>query len=313
MKKNVLFRRALTVVSVFALAALVMVGCKKDEVNPDTPNDTIPEEPEIISNFQYGDQTLTINNIIKMDMQGLIAYQFNLNDDYNFTVMGAGEIDSNGVQFTDVMTFFMTGTGIIGMIGTDNEEEEDYVASGSIKVNEKDGRYEIVCKAITEANDSINIYYNGPILDMNKPTGTGKLTVNGTEHALEVGIMGQIDGMYLYELFDTQMSTTLGIESKNALGNSTYTISDDDATVAAGNAVSVDFDIVNLNTEEEIEGELIDGTFTNSISGDTYTFSFSGNSNFGTVTGNFTGSLHDYQIEKAAQKKVNTMLAKMRK
>ncbi len=327
MKKNILFRRALAVVSVIALAAFVMVGCQKEEIDPVTPNDTtipndtttpvdpdIPDDPTEPNHFYYGNNTLNINKIIKMNMQGMIAYDFILNNDYIFTIMGTTDIDSNGTDFTDVMTFFMTGQGTCGSIGTNDEEDEgDYVASGNIKITRRNNTYEIICKAITEANDSIDVYYNGPIFDMNNPTGTGSITVSGTEYALQVGIMGLMDGVYNYEFFDSQMLNTLDIVSKNALGNGTYTLTDDDAVVEAGNGIDIEFDIINPATETEIEGELTDGSLTCSISGDTYTINFSGNSNLGTVSGTYTGTITEFQMDKAAQKNINTIRAKMRK
>lgn len=324
MKKNILFRRVLAVVSVIALAAFVMVGCQKEEIEPNNPNDTTipndtttpvdPDDPTEPNHFYYGQNTLTVNKVIKMNMQGMIAYEFILNNNYIFTIMGATDIDSNGTNFTDVMSFFMTGQGTFGVIGTNEEDDEgDYVASGNIKITKRNNNYEIICKAITEANDTIDVYYNGPIFDMNNPTGTGSITVSGTDYALQVGIMGVMDGMYNYEFFDTQMLNSLDFVSKNALGNGTYTITDDDAAVAAGNGIDIGFDIINPITEDEIEGELTDGSLTCSISGDTYTISFSGNSNLGTVSGTYTGTITEFQMDKAAMKNANTIRAKMRK
>lgn len=307
MKKNILFSKTLAAVSVFALAALVTVGCGKNKVTPD--------EPAVANHFYYGNQTLDIANAVKMSTQGMAGYQFTLNNGYIFNVVGSTETTSTDANFTDMITFLMTGRGFMGTLYLTNDDDNTAieVASGSFKISEKDGKYEVICLAVTSNNDTIDMYYNGAILDLNKPTGTGSLTVGGSSYPIQVGCMGQLEGLYCYALYDTTMNTTVGISSKDALSQSgTYTITDDYATLTNGNGVSVQYDIVNANMEE-LEGTLTEGTLTSSVSGDRYTITFSGTSEAGTVSGSFTGSISETNMATIAKKNISASIAKLRK
>ncbi len=306
MKKNILFRKALTVVSVFALAALVMVSCKKKD-------DPTPDEPAVSNHAYYHGQSMDIAHAIKVKTQGMIGYQFSFSNGYALSILSSSEIDSLGANFTDPLVFVMTGQGLVGTISTsidDNATAE--IASGSFKVTERNGNYEIVCLAVTSENDTLDMYYLGAIVDMNKPTGSGSMTIDGENYPLQVGCVGMSDGLHCYTLLDTSMSHTFDFSSKNALGNGTYTISNNSSAIADGSAISASFSIVSMDgiESDSFEEELYSGTLTSSVNGNTYTISFSGQSESGDVSGSFTGTLNEIEIASLDFKSVTDKLRK---
>ena len=314
MKKNFFSHKAMTALAVIVLAAMMLAGCKKEEITPITPNDTTtPEEPIDNSHFYYGNDTLAINSIIKMNSDGMYVYYFQLSNNYSFSVMSLEEIGESGASFTDIYTFFFTGSGTLGAMSSDDEEaEDDYMANGSIKISEEDGIYTIAATGTTESGKAIDIFYQGKLIDLNTPTGNGTVNVNGNQYQLISGIWTSTDGYYLYELFSSQMDATLDISSLHTLSNGSYTITTDEDELASGNAVAMEF---YINDEDEMESEFIlnSGTLNCTISGDTYTISFSGSANGNTITGNFTGSLHEVSMKKDLEKNISKRIAKLRK
>lgn len=313
MKLNTLFAKSAKLFTIVALAAMVMVGCKKDPAdnpnnpdNPDNPNN--PNDPVVPENegyFVYGSDTINISFVAIQDMGGLYVLAFDLANGAQFSTLGTiNPVDAGTMPFSDFMTILFGGQGIYGsyMIG----EDADDVESGTIEVKTVGEKSEINIEGTTMAGKSVKAYFKGTLIDLSKPTGNGTLTWNGNNYDINIAAVMTDQGLFDYELTNTQMSLYTDIIAIAPLTTGTYTITNDEADFNFnGNNQMVGVNIEIL--DETGESDLLDvsatyGSLNVTYSGKTFTISMDAYSSQGQITANYTGSIYTLYAAKMMQK-----------
>lgn len=300
-------KKSAKVLSIFALAATLMVGCKKDDVNPDDPNTPDdPVVPEHICHFVYDGDTLGVNYVAIEDLGGLYVVAVDLSNGAQFSVLGTvNPMDAGTMPFADFMTILFGGEGIYGsyMVG----EETDDMATGTLDMKTVGDMNELTIEGTTMSGKTVSASFKGHVIDLSQPTGTGSITWNGENYELNLAGVMKDGGLYAYSLSSTTFGNYIDIINNVPLTNGTYTISDSEEQVTNNDQlVAVNVEILDQTGENDLLNvTATSGTVTMAISGNTYTIDMDANSTEGNIKAHYTGDMYVLYASK--------MMAKARK
>lgn len=304
------FKKSAKLFTIVALAALVMVGCKKDPAdNPDNPvNPDDPVVPEQTGYFVYGGDTLDINFVVLQDMGGLYVVSLNLGNGAEFVTLGTVDpMDAGQLPFADFMTVLFGGQGTYGSYMLNEDADPDDMESGTIEIKTVGSKHELTIQGTTLAGKTVSASFTGKIINLGEPTGTGNITWNGTAYELNIGLVMKEGGLYDYQFASNTLPNYLDIVASAPLTNGTYTLTADEAQMASNNnMIGAAFEIVDPLTEGTLlDAQATGGSATVSISGHTYTLDVNATTVEGDVTAHFAGDIHVLYAAK--------MMAKARK
>lgn len=306
MAKNIL-KKSLALFAFVTLTAAMMVGCKKDDVKPDNPNN--PDEPvvpENIGHFVYDGDTLKVNYVAVEDLGGLYVVAVDLSNGAQFSVLGTvNPMDAGAMPFADFMTILFGGEGIYGsyMVG----EETDDMATGTLELKTVEDKNELTIEGTTMSGKTVSASFKGHIIDLAQPTGTGSISWNGNSYELNLAAVIQDQGMYNYSIANTNFGNYLDIFNNVPLTNGTYTISDSEEQVTNNDqTIAASVEILDQTGENTIlDATATSGTVTMAISGNTYTIDMDAISSEGNIKAHYTGDMYVLYATK--------MMAKARK
>ncbi|MCQ2282833.1 MAG: hypothetical protein MJZ99_09460 [Bacteroidales bacterium] len=300
MKKTSIMYKMFATMAFVAVAAMAMVGCKKDPdpITPIIPDE--PEQPEKVNYFVAGTDSLKIDAIQMSEMDAFFGEGkmcitiFYLSNGTAFEGMSFTPTDdSTTIQFVDMFTFLFTSQGcyasMLNLMGDDDDADD--MASGAITFVKTDAdNWRISVEGTTASGKAVSAMYEGGVIDNNHPTGTGSFTVADKSFDLSLAMLDGLNNGYTYSFVSSSVENGIDIFGNQRI-NGEMVVTDKDASQLASNEVNMSLYYLDKNADETIDLTITNGSLSTTRQGSNYTISFSGTTPSGAVSGSYTGSI----------------------
>ena len=279
MKMNTLLRKAMTIVVLLALGAATLTSCTEKDPDP-TPNpdpNTNTIDPNNICIYN-GDTAFVVSVSRQSDTEGYVAYNFSMNNSDMFELSNFGDLTTGAYNlgFSDdcLLSIFLPFA----------EETLLIVDNGSLEVAVNGDTYTFDINATLVNGKVVTLHYSGKLIDINQSNGNGTFTIGGNSYNLNFGLHFTEGEHHVYELLNNVNFDNVYFGINKPLTNKVYTIIDNTDSLN-DNSVVMEFSV------GEDDYYAISGTLQCAISGDTYTLTFSGNTDDGAFSGSYTGKI----------------------